>query len=404
MLFTKKYNIVLFFLSIQFQLYSQNLTFPVNCNDSLLMTIKGKYIKGDDLIAPATSSVLPKALQPEAMKRMEAMHKLLLEAYPQPIAMDGKWRRSLNAGLFADDVNYSNGITVCNYIYRCTFCSHRCVQNKPKEVSVCADVYNHFRVYVNQIGELQSDIKLDTMTINGQKVYMLNPLVGSWKGYDLYGRPGEKFSCVLLSRKGESPFTPVTRKQYLDYSIPWLNKFFDKMVNSPTSMPLRSLEEQEALKKKALDKIDNDYKNNPKNRELVRKNFLDGYKTDQQRRDETVSIMIKLKKDGINRYEKELEKAKADNLLDAPAEIYSPFTVADNTPIFAKGTEGGKMLVTANPAYIKKDLPKYVPQFMIVYWKWVSDWPKYGGTQGEYYKKMLETNFPIEKLQAMIDK
>jgi hypothetical protein len=114
--------------------------------------------------------------------------------------------------------------------------------------------------------------------------------------------------------------------------------------------------------------------------------------------------MIKMKKDGINRYEKELEKAKADNLLDAPAEIYSPFTVSDNTPIFATGPEGGKMLVTANPAYIRKDLPKYVPQFMVVYWKWVSDWPKYGGEQGAYYKKMLETNFPIEKLQAMIDK
>ena len=400
----KKYIPLLFILSIHLQSYCQNLTFPVNCSDSLLMTIKGKYTKYPDDIAPLTSSVLPKAQQPEALRRMDAMHKLLLEAYPQPIGMDGRWRRSLNAGLFADDVNYKNGIPVCNYLYRCTFCSNTCHATPPNEVSVCADVYNYFWVYVNQLGELQSDIKLDTMTINGRKVYMLNPLVGSWKGYDLYGRPGEKFSCVLLSRRGESPFTPVTRKQYLDYSIPWLNKFFDKMINSPASMPLRSLEEQDALKKKALDKIDNDYKNNPKNRELVRKNFLDTYKTDQQRREETVSIMIKLKKDGITRYEKELEKAKADNLLDAPAEIYSPFTTTDNTPIFATGPNGGKMLVTANPAYIRKDLPKYVPQFMVVYWKWVSDWPKYGGEQGAYYKKMLETNFPIEKLQAMIDK
>jgi hypothetical protein len=368
------------------------------------MTIKGKYIKGIDNIAPLTSSILPKAQQPEALLRMDAMHKLLLEAYPQPIAMDGRWGRDLYVGTFAEDVNYKNGIPVCNYMYRCTFCSHRCVQNQPKEVSVCADVYNYFWVYVNQLGELQSDLRIDTMTINGRKVYLLNPLVGSWKGYDLYGRPGEKFSCVLLSRKGESPFTPVTRKQYLDYSIPWLNKFFDEMIKSSPSMPVRSLEEQETKKQKDLAKIEADYKNNPKVREAVRKNFLDTYKTDQQRREETVSIMIKMKKDGINRYEKELEKTKADNLLDAPAEIYSPFTVTDNTPIFATGPQGGKMLVTANPAYIRKDLPKYVPQFMIVYWKWVSDWPKYGGEQGAYYKKMLETNFPIEKLQAMIDK
>lgn len=176
------------------------------------------------------------------------------------------------------------------------------------------------------------------------------------------------------------------------------------MIKSSNTMPVRLLEEQEALKKKALDKIDNDYKNNPKNRELIKKNFLETYKTDQQRRDETVSKIIKMKKDGINRYEKELEKTKAANLLDSPAEIYSPFTTTENTPIFATGPEGGKMLVTANREYIRKDLPKYVPQFMILYWGWVSDFPKYGGEQGVYYRKMLEANFPIEKLQAMIDK
>lgn len=169
-------------------------------------------------------------------------------------------------------------------------------------------------------------------------------------------------------------------------------------------MPVRSLEEQEVLKKKALDKIDVDYKNNPKNRELIRKNYLDTYKTDQQLRDETTNTIIKNKEDVIKRYQAELEKTKAANLLDSPAEIFSPFTVSENTPIFATGPEYGKMLVTANRAYIRKDLPKYVPQFMVVNWKWVSNFPMYGGEQGVYYKKMIEANFPIAKLQAMIDK
>lgn len=105
----------------------------------------------------------------------------------------------------------------------------------------------------------------------------------------------------------------------------------------------------------------------------------------------------------IKRYKAEFQKSKATNLLDSPAEIYSPFTVCEGTPIFATGPEGGKMLVTANPAYIRKDVPKYIPQFMVVYWKWVSDFPMYGGAQGEYYRRMIEANFPIEKLQAMID-
>jgi hypothetical protein len=401
----KKQIIILFLFGIHLQSYCQKgFTATVPCSDSLLMTIKGEYRKEPDYISPSTSSALPKAQQPEALRRIDAMHKLLLEAYPQPIGMDGKWRRNLSSGVFADDVNYLNGIPVCSYSYSCTFGSNTCVQNHPMEVTAFADVYNHFRVYLNQLGMLQNDYRLDTMSINGRKVYMLNSLIASWKGYDLYGSPGSNFSCVILSRKGESPLIPVTRKQYLDYCFSYLNKFFDKQIKSLKEMPVRSLEEQEVLKKKALDKIDEDYKNNPKARDAVRQNFLDTYFTDQQRRDEATNKIIQLKDDVIKRYKSELEKSGADNLLDSPAEVYSPFTISEDTPIFATGPEGGKMLVTANRAYFRKDFPKYVPQFMVVYWKWVSNFPMYGGAQGEYYKKILEANFPIEKLQAMIDK
>jgi hypothetical protein len=397
--------IILLLLGIHSQSYCQKpFTATVPCSDSLLMTIEGEYRKNPDEIGSSISSVLPKAQQPEALRRMDAMHKLLLEAYPQPIGLDGLWGRTLTGGVFADDVKYSNGIPVCTYFYYTRFCSYGCVQNQPKAVQLACDVPNFFRVYVNQLGYLQNDYMLDTMSINGRKVYMLNPLIGSWKGYDLYGSPGENFGCVLLARRGESPFVPVTRKQYLDYCFPYLDRFFDKQISPLKQMPVRSLDEQEVLKKKSLVKIDEDYKNNPKVREAVKKNFLDTYKTDQQRRDETVNTVIRNKADVIKRYEAELEKTKAANLLDSPAEVFSPFTVSESTPIFATGPEYGKMLVTANRAYIRKDLPKYVPQFMVVNWKWVSNFPMYGGEQGVYYKKMIEANFPIEKLQAMIDK
>jgi hypothetical protein len=400
----KKQIILLFLLSIHLRSYCQHQTFAVNCNDSLLMTIKGKYIKSRDVVYPSSSSVLPRAQQPEAFRRMGDMHNLLLEAYPQPLGLEANWFGKLSNGTFADDVNFSNDIPVWMYYYNCTFLSYTCIQNKPKEVNASADVYDHFKVFVNQMGALQSDYRFDTMTINSRKVYLLNSMVGSWKGYDLYSNPGEHFRAVLISRKGESPLTPVTRKQYLDYCFSWLNNFFDNQVNPAKEMPVRSLEEQEVLKKKALDKIDEDYKNNPKNRDLIKKNYLATYKTDQQLRDETTNKIKGNKEAVIKRYKAEWEKTKAANLLDSAAIIFSPFTVSENTPIFASGPEGGKMLVTANPAYIRKDLPKYTPQFMVMYWAWTSDFPMYGGEQGVYYKKMLESNFPIEKLQAMIDK
>jgi len=56
------------------------------------------------------------------------------------------------------------------------------------------------------------------------------------------------------------------------------------------------------------------------------------------------------------------------------------------------------MLVTENPAYIKKDLPKYVPQFIVFSWSWSSNPPE------KKIGEIVEASFPIEKLQAMIDK
>ena len=401
----KKHIIIFFPFLIHLQSYCQDFfTAKVPCSDSLLMTIKGSYKKIDDYINSSISTVLPKAQQPETFRRMDAMHQLLLEAYPQPIGMDGRWWHILETSFFAPDATGLKGTSVCSYYYKCVFGSNCCYQDRPMDVSIYADVYNVLSIIANELGEAENYLHKVTMSINGGKVFLLTPIIGSWKGYDLYSDEAAKFSWVLLSRKGESPFIPVTRKQYLDYSINYLDHFYDEQIKFAKQMPVRSLEVQEAEKKQSLDKIEEDYKNNTYQRDAIRKNFLDTYKTEQQRRYETVNNLIKMKEDGIKRYEAALEKSKADKLLDTPAEVFQPFSVEENIPVFASGVEGGKMLITENPAYFRKDLPKYIPQFMVLYWEWVSDAPMYGGEQGAYYRKMIEQNFPIEKLQAMIDK
>jgi hypothetical protein len=89
--------------------------------------------------------------------------------------------------------------------------------------------------------------------------------------------------------------------------------------------------------------------------------------------------------------------------LDSPAIIKELATISEGVPILTTEEENGGMLFTHNPAYIKKNLPKSVAQFVTVSWTW-SDYLPVGGAAGMYYRKMLEENFPIEKLQAMIDK
>ncbi len=401
-----KYFIVSFFLGFFFQSYCQITTLPVECSDSVLMAIKGKYKQSGNIIDPSISSVLPSSQQKEVWNRLEVMHQMLLEAYPVPTGFESDWGKAMSRGLFAQDANLTKGNPVCVYTYKANFNSYACVQNKSKDLFCCEPGTSQLRVVVNDLGFISTGMKMDAkMTINGLPFSIRNPVRGSWKGYELIhgDHIGSTTRMILIHRPGALPYIPVTRKQYLDFCIIYLNNFYDESINSTNLMPVRSLEVQKSLKNKSLDKIDEDYKNDPKKRDIIRKNFLDTYKTDQQRRDETVNIVIKNKTDVLKRYNDELEKTKRDGLLDSPAFIRTVAGVTEGEPIFIPESENGKMLITENPAYIRKDLPKYMPQFIVMYWTW-SDYLPVGGAAGMYYRKMLEENFPIEKLQAMIDK
>ena len=67
-------------------------------------------------------------------------------------------------------------------------------------------------------------------------------------------------------------------------------------------------------------------------------------------------------------------------------------------PIFVEENVGG-MVVIENPKYMRKDLPKHLPQFFTVQWEWDEYWKP----QNDIGKLILE-KFPFDKLQAMIDK
>jgi hypothetical protein len=118
----------------------------------------------------------------------------------------------------------------------------------------------------------------------------------------------------------------------------------------------------------------------------------------QQQKDEAIKNISKQKDEVITLYQKELERNRTASLLDSPAIVRILDNMYPDVPIFTTGAEDGSMLVTENPAYIRKDLPKYIPQFIVLYWSWGDV------ANSKYFRQMMEANFPIEKLQAMIDK
>lgn len=326
------------------------------CDNSVIMGIEGAYDKDLDFGYSGTMSVLPAAQRTEALRRLDAVHQLLVEAYPRPLGQEADWRRGLTQFEFAP------GVTTVALTYESKFNYYVCMRAGTGDVGYFGDNNTFFIVRLNDWSLLQSDMARDTLRIGGRPVIRLNPVIGSWKGYDLHAyHESHNRRSVVITRKGESPYTPVTREQYLVYQLTWLPAFFDEALTGLKRMP--------------------------------------GNLTD------AINRLTIAKDAAIKRHEQELDKSRSQGLLKSPA-IVLVAALDESTPIFISPMEvGAQLLVTANPSYLRKDLPPYVPQFIVMTWTWnEGSTSLIGGIQGARFRRILEADFPVEKLQAMIDK
>ena len=100
-------------------------------------------------------------------------------------------------------------------------------------------------------------------------------------------------------------------------------------------------------------------------------------------------------------YQDELDATTRAGLLETPAIVSDGIgSMSVSSPVFTTQEEGGRLLVTENPAYMKKDLPNYIPQLMVYSMRYQEDGPD--PTKNPYY--LYHQDFPILSLQAMIDK
>ena len=408
----KQIIILLLTLSTVSYLYAQDAP----CNDDLIMKTAGKWYrpKANPYVPPdKTNFTKPQELAIAA--RMEEMYKMMLKAIPIPMGLDGEWRYRNYDGEFACKVKYittQDGSMQMDYVkqnhlsgYDCiwNFWDFTCYPGKLRR-TYPGDPSEGIVVTVNNFGAFLSREWADNdALIDGQVIKSKETVQGSWKDYDLMweGGPGRElhgYRRILIHRKGELPYTPVTRKQYLDRALIYVNKFYDKMIKSFDLVPIRSLEEQEALKKKTIEGYEKTYAGDPKKSKSAVDYYLMSYQTDQQRRDDRIKIIVKNKNVVLKQYQDALEKSTADHLLDSPAIVPAPFSPIAGGPVFSTEEEGGTMLVTENLKYLRKDLPSDVPQFIVLYWEWDDYKP------GKNLRKLFEENFEVEKLQAMIDK
>jgi hypothetical protein len=368
----KKQLTIFFFFLLCLSSWSQEFVKTATpCTKEFLQKIPGKWIKENDYL----NAKIPKLQQQEIFNRLDSIHRWVDKIYSPFFGIDARWNRVTSDADFASEYKYEhspdagfrsiqvNSIRVISYVYSVKFNEFSCANRDPNEyLRYHGEDGVLLKILANTFGIFTSSAKgemAEVMQIDRRPIWTMYPVTGKWKGYTVYSsQVGSGLKIVLLHRKGMLPYIPVTRKQYLDRCMTYLPKLFTF---------------------------------DPKVLELI---------PDKKERDEQIKKSEKLKEEILKRYQVEMEATAKAGLLDSPAIIPADICNISNTPIFTTEAQGGSMLVTENPAYIRKDISKYIPQFFtILLEKYNYPFPP---VPDPY--KVIEESFPIEKLQAMIDK
>ncbi len=394
----KQITFLSFLITIHLLSWSQK-TIPtdVPCTDAIAQNAKGRWIHTANNGTYHTK---------EISSRLDEIHNLILKTYPQPTGVDAVWHRTAGISYFGAKRKYYNtndgGLTFdysnlphfTYYYYNAGFFRYQCEYGKTN--SMLPGYPGETGTFLNIIANNSLGETDDSWTINGLPVIMHKPALTKKEGIEfLYPEPGRNVRHVLLHRKGILPYIPVSRKQYLEYCITYHTKIWNETIQSFEQIPVRSLEEQEKEKKVKIAKFEKDFGNDPKRLKSAVDYYLSGYQTDQKQREERVATAKKNKEDELKKFTDELEKTTMEGLLDSPAIVLVKYHSSPS--VFETDPAKGGMLVTENPDYIRRDLPKHVPQFFIVSWRW-NDW-----VSQIKFAEIFQQDFPFEKLQAMID-
>jgi hypothetical protein len=364
------------------------------CTDAMAHTIKGRWIWRNDNGSHNSK---------ETTSRLNKIHEMVLQIYPQPTGLDAVWHRTAGMSYFGAKrkyyntndgsltFDYSNLPHFTYYYYNVGFFPYQCEYGKTNSIipTYPGETSTFLNIIANaKLGDMAPD---DTWITNGLPVLMRKPSIRIKEGIELsHPEPGRNVYEVLVHRKGVLPYTPVTRKQYLEYCITYHTKLHDELIKHFEQMPVRSTEEQEKEKKAKLDKFQKEFGNDPKKLKTNVDYYLSGYQTDQQRRDEQVVKAKKIKEDELKKFTDELEKTTSEGLLDSPAMVLVKYYSIPS--VFETDPARGSILVTENPEYVRRDLPKHVPQFFIVALTWKEGAP-------QKFAETFQQNFPFEKLQ-----
>lgn len=377
----KKISPLFFFLLVVNNLFAQE-----PCNDEIITAIKGKWVKRPDANMKAGN-------QSQITIRIDKMQQLLQAAYPNPKGIEAGWYRSMGGH------NSSVSSKAESYVLNALFKTYYCNTNV-KKLLLGTETGTWFYVWVNKFSWFAE--KDNNFLVENKPVYLLTKKIGEVNGFPLYAgndngssNTGTTFSkTILISRPGQLPYTPVSRKQYLLAFLKNKEDWQKNYVASLLKMLVRSDAEEETYKQQQLERVANQ-ELNEQTKEKAKANFLRGYKSARQRQQEDINRAKEV-------YQRDIKIAQ-DYLTNTSEEELSKPAYMKNTAYGSSfrefaGDKEAMMMVQVNSNYFNNKLPAHIPQFLVVYWRWNREKPSLD------FASHIENNFDFKALQAMLDK
>ncbi len=352
------------------------------CTADDLMNIKGSWKKASD------ANMRTDKNQSQINSRIDAISKLYQVAYPEPKGLEAEWYRTMEGRPLVNNgpVTYQ-----LNSLYLAWYCN-----SYLHKAELGSETSTWSFVYVNSFGWLMTDqYDKAEIKVDGIQAWLLPKKIGEWKGLPLYEPTAspQKNKAVLITRNSQLPYKPVTRMQFLKAMMGKIDTDKKAQLDFENKRTVRSDAEEETAKQQGLE---NALKYAPPNRMEQRKaDFLKHYRTAQQRKEDDILQTEKYYNSRLQPLADELNN-ESDAALQLPAIVNTDYTGVFKG--FTTDDKGGRMMVVINADYFKLNLPRYVPQLIVLYWSWDKNTPC------QNFKRQLEDNFPIEQLKAMIDK
>jgi hypothetical protein len=353
-----------------------------DCDITTMMNVKGSWKKTTDANMKADKN------QSQIINHIDAIGKLYQTAYPEPKGLEANWYRTM-----AGSPLINNGPTP--YQFNSFYPIWYCNQNLHK-LMLAGETGTWSFVYVNSFGWFMTDQNDKAgFRVDGADAWLLPKKIGEWKGIPLYKPSGSGVNnrAILITRDNQLPYKPVSRLQFLKSLKAKIEADKKLQHDAGEKQVVRSDAEEEAAKQKGLQDIEKTVA--PQYREQRKAGYLKNYKTDEQRKQENIRLTDGYFDAKLKPLNDELN-SESNNDLQQPAIVNTEYTGIFKG--FSTDEKGGRMIVLVNSAYFNMQLPRYVPQFIALYWSW----DKNSSTQS--FKKQFEENFPAEKLKEMIDK